>query len=85
MNNSKNCDKANLARLFLRPFKRSRNAFGHEFRRQKYFTGKNGSDLDYELENQSENRSKRTFVLRLTSQTTLFLSAICSLNAMKCV
>ena len=35
----------------------------------------------------SENQGKRTFVLRVTSQTSLFLSAvstICSTNAMKC-
>ena len=47
----------------------------------------NGSDLDHQLQNKSENRSKGTFVLPLiTSQTSLFLSAVsatCSSNAMK--
>ena len=48
----------------------------------------NRGDLDHQLQNKSENRGKRTFVLRLTSQMSLFLSAvsaICSSNAMKCV
>ena len=50
--------------------------------------GENRSDLDHQLQNKSENRSKRTSVLRVTSQTSLFLSAvsaICSSIAMECV
>ena len=49
MNSSQNCDKTNLAPLFLRPFKLLRNAFVHEFRRQMSFTGKNGSNLNHHL------------------------------------
>ena len=49
--------------------------------------GKIERNLDHQPQNKSENRGNRTFVLRPTSQTSLFLtavSAICSSNAMKC-